>query len=271
VKKSHKTAYAEIITGRAIPLNSWIPFAGLRDHDCAGGGAMNPVLAIAGIALLTIALGTGCLEDRPQEEIQMREATVLELPELMDESETSIEEALTERRSVRNFSEGSLKIEEIGQLLWASQGITDPAGYRTAPSAGALYPLEVYVVVRSVDDVEPGVYRYVPEGHELHRILGGDISSGLRTAALSQPAVGDAPANIVICAIPDRTTSKYGDRGIRYVHMEAGHAAQNIYLQAVSLDLGTVSIGAFEDAEVQRLLNLSPDEMPLYIMPVGRI
>jgi SagB-type dehydrogenase family enzyme len=242
----------------------------VRDRDRAGGEAINSILAVAGIVLLAIVFGAGCLEDRPQEENQMREEGILELPGPVDESGTSIEEALAERRSVRNFSEGALNIQELGQLLWASQGITEPRGYRTAPSAGALYPLEVYAVVRNVDGLAPGVYRYVPEGHEVHRIIDSDVSPELTSAALSQPAVGDAPVNIVICAVPDRTTVKYGDRGIRYVHMEAGHAAQNIYLQAVSLDLGTVSIGAFEDTEVHRILNLSPDEVPLYIMPVGR-
>jgi len=219
--------------------------------------------------MLAIALAAACVDDRPPEEIRVRDAMVLELPGPARESDTPIEQALFARRSVRDFSERSLTLEEVGQLLWACQGITDPRGYRTAPSAGALYPLEVYAAVRSVEDLTPGVYRYVPEGHELHRIIDGDVSSALCTAALSQTAVGDAPAAIVICAVPDRTTAKYGDRGVHYVYMEAGHAAQNIYLQAVSLDLGTVSIAAFDDARVQQILNLSPGEVPLYIMPVG--
>jgi SagB-type dehydrogenase family enzyme len=231
---------------------------------------MKRILGFAGIALLIILFIPGCIEASPQQESQMSEDRVLNLPEPEYESETSIEEALRGRRSVRTFTGESLAIEELGQLLWASQGITDPEGYRTAPSAGALYPLEVYAVVRRVDGVQAGVYRYVPEGHALHRTIEGDITQELHTAALSQAPVGDAAANIVICAIPERTTRKYGDRGIHYVRMEAGHAAQNIYLQAVALDLGTVSIGAFEDAEVGRILNLSQGEIPLYIMPVGR-
>ncbi|MDG6257148.1 MAG: SagB/ThcOx family dehydrogenase [Methanomicrobiaceae archaeon] len=226
---------------------------------------------MAAIALLAIALAAACVGDRLQEEIQVRDAMVHELPGPARESGAAVEEALFGRRSVRNFSERSLTLQELGQLLWACQGITDPRGYRTAPSAGALYPLEVYAVASSVDGLHPGVYRYVPEGHELHRIIDGDVSSALYIAALSQTAVGDAPASIVICAVPDRTTAKYGDRGVHYVYMEAGHAAQNIYLQAFSLDLGTVSIAAFDDARVQQILNLSPGEVPLYIMPVGGV
>jgi SagB-type dehydrogenase family enzyme len=234
------------------------------------GGAMIAGLCMACIALLVILSGMGCIDEHQQEESQMKERMILKLPEPRHESETSIEEALIGRRSVRNFTGEALTNEELAQLLWASQGITDQGGYRSAPSAGALYPLEVYAVVSSVDDLQPGVYHYVPERHELRRIIDGDISPELCTAALSQPSVDDAPVNIVICAIPERTMRKYGDRGMRYVYMEAGHAAQNIYLQAVALDLGTVSIGAFEDAEVRRILNLSSGEAPLYIMPVGK-
>jgi SagB-type dehydrogenase family enzyme len=231
---------------------------------------MRWVPVLAGIALLAIMCGMGCINAPPQERARMSESDELTLPEPAYTSDTSIEEALLQRRSVRTYASDPLNGAELGQLLWACQGITDTEGHRTAPSAGALYPLRVYAVVSRVEGVPPGVYRYVPEGHALHRTIEGDMTPALQTVAHSQAPVGEAPANIVICALPERTTGKYGNRGIRYVHIEAGHAAQNVYLQAVALDLGTVSIGAFEDAGVRRILNLSPGEEPLYIMPVGR-
>jgi SagB-type dehydrogenase family enzyme len=193
------------------------------------------------------------------------------LPQPRRESETSLEAALLQRRSVRSYREESLTLEEIGQLLWAGQGITGAGGLRTAPSAGALYPLEILVVAGEVTDLVPGIYRYHPSTHTLSSIRGGDLRRELSAAALGQGAVEDAPAVLVITAFANRTTGKYGERGIRYVHMEAGHCAQNVYLQATSLDLGTVTIGAFDDRKVGDLLGLDPGEEPLYLMPVGRV
>lgn len=176
----------------------------------------------------------------------------------------SLEEVLARRRSVREFTTQELTMEELGQLLWAAQGITDPAGLRTAPSAGALYPLETYAVTPE------GVYGYRPQAHRLVMQLSGDLRDELATAALNQPVVGDAPVVIVIAAVYQRTAQKYGqERGTRYVHLEAGHAAQNILLQAVALDLGGVPIGAFFDGDVQEVLALPSDQMPLYLIPVG--
>jgi SagB-type dehydrogenase family enzyme len=195
----------------------------------------------------------------------------IKLPEPVYESDFPVEQALLQRQSVRDYTDRPLTLAEVSQLLWAAQGITRSGGKRTAPSAGALYPLEVYLVVGEVDGLASGVYKYLPGDHELVRVGEGDRRADLSTAALSQESIEEAPAAIVITAIYERTTIKYGERGIRYVHMEVGSAAQNIYLQAVSLDLGTVFIGAFHDQDVKRVLNLPDDEEPLCIMPVGRI
>lgn len=196
----------------------------------------------------------------------------IHLPEPRYQSETSIEEALAQRRSIRTYSGEKVTLEEVSQLLWAAQGITDPAGRkRTAPSAGALYPLELYLVVGAVEGLEPGVYHYVPEGHELNKVRAGDLRAELAAAALGQESVKNAALDIVFAAVYARTTAKYKERGIRYVHIEVGHAAQNVCLQAVALNLGTVTIGAFDDAEVKHLMQLDEAEDPLYIMPVGRI
>jgi len=192
------------------------------------------------------------------------------LPAPSYESSTSVEEALLKRRSVREFDDEPLALSQVSQLLWAAQGTTDPSGKRTAPSAGALYPLEIYVVVGNVSGLSSGIYKYKPAKHELLKISDGDIRKQLSSASLGQASIKDGAITIVMAGVYERTTSKYGDRGIRYVHMEAGHAAQNIYLQAESLGLGTVVTGAFDDAHVERLLNLQKDEEPLYLIPVGK-
>jgi len=192
------------------------------------------------------------------------------LPTPFYESETSVEAALLARRSVRDYSGEPLTLAEISQILWAAQGITSDWGGRTAPSAGALYPLEVYLLAVDVNALPAGIYRYKPDDHALKLILEGDQCQALYEAALSQGAVKDAAAAIVLTAIYERTTVKYDQRGIQYAHIEIGSAAQNIYLQAVALDLGTVFIGAFEDDQVRALLQLSDGETPLGIMPIGR-
>lgn len=177
----------------------------------------------------------------------------------------SLEEALRRRRSVRAFTRDSLTHAEIAQLLWAAQGVTDPEGYRTAPSAGALYPLECYVAMRS------GVYHYEVAQHRLRRVTTTDVRPRLAAAAHSQSAVEEAPVVFAITALYERTTRKYGvKRGERYAILEAGHAAQNLLLQAVALDLGAVPIGAFSDAGVADALQLERGLTPLYLVPVGR-
>lgn len=195
----------------------------------------------------------------------------IKLPSPRYNSDVSIEQALLKRRSVRKYKAEPLTIAEVSQLLWSAQGITNPSGFRTAPSAGALYPLEVYLVVGEVKGLSQGIYKYLPRQHELLKIKDGDARRELAIAALGQSWVKDAAVDIVFAAVYERVTRKYGKRGIRYVHMEVGHAAENVYLQAVSLKLGTVVVGAFEDEKVKRILNMAESEQPLYIMPIGKL
>jgi len=176
--------------------------------------------------------------------------------------ERSLEELLEERRSLRDFGEGKIGLDELSRLLHAAQGINRRRG-RTVPSAGACYPLEIYLV--SAD----GLFKYVPSGHALLKLREGDLREGLAAAALGQGFVEEAQVSIVVCAVFDRITSRYGKRGINYTFIEVGHCAQNVLLQAVALGLGSVPVGAFHDEEVKRLLDLPQSEEPLYILPVG--
>ncbi len=189
-------------------------------------------------------------------------------PELTGEQ--SVEMLLQQRRSVRSYQKSSLNLTEVGQLLWSAQGVSDAQGLRTAPSAGALYPLKLFVVVGDVNELSPGIYQYNPEEHSLLKTANGDLRKLLQKAALNQSSIGDAAIIFVFTAIYQRTTWKYGDRGVRYVHMEVGHAGQNLFLQAEALDLGTVVIGAFDDDKVREVLSLDSDMQPLSLMPVGR-
>lgn len=198
------------------------------------------------------------------------ESEIIKLPEPRYDSDTSIEEALLKRRSIRDYKDSPLTLAEVSQLLWAAQGITNPGGLRTAPSAGALYPLELYVVAGNVNGLSDGIYKYKTHRHELLRVVKGDKRIELCNAALGQPYVRSAAIVIVFSAVYERTTVKYGERGIRYAHMEAGHAAQNVYLQAASLNIGTLVIGAFYDDEVKKIMKMADKEHPLYIMPVGK-
>ncbi len=197
-------------------------------------------------------------------------AKITRLPGPVDDGKLSVEAALAGRRSVRNYKEDPVDLEEISQILWAAQGITRPGGYRTCPSAGALYPLELHLVAGRVDGLPCGTYRYDCANHSILYENERDIRYDLARAALGQSMISRAPATIAISGIFERTTRKYGERGMRYIFMEAGHAAQNIHLQAVSLNLGTVVVGAFNDNEVKRVLALQPDERPLLLMPVGK-
>ena len=179
-----------------------------------------------------------------------------------------LDDAIRTRRSVRRFDDTPLDLNAVATLLAAAQGITGPGSqYRAVPSAGALHPLELYLVAGEVQGLTPGVYHYRLDDGSLVLVADGDQRAALDRAALGQQVVGAAPASLVICAAIDRTTTKYGPRGQRYVHMEVGHAAQNLYLTATALGLGTVSVGAFEDTELQRLLDISWS--PLLIMPLG--
>jgi SagB-type dehydrogenase family enzyme len=197
---------------------------------------------------------------------------IVDLPEPRRTGEVSLEDAIYSRRGIRTFEDKPLRLQQISQLLWAAggkgiDGLTGPS--RSAPSAGGFYPLELILVSGKVEGLEPGIYRYEWKNHKLRLIKKGDHRDALAEAALNQRFIEYAPASIVITAVYSRTAWKYGQRGVvRYVHMDAGHASENMFLQAVALGLGTVTVGAFMDKEVKRVLSVS-DEEPLYIMPFG--
>jgi len=191
----------------------------------------------------------------------------IKLPRPKTSGKMSLEEAIAKRHSVRRFSRKQLSLDEISQLLWAAYGQRDvdtlTGASKTVPSAGALYPMEIYLVSPK------GVFHYFPSSHSLKELSDKDLRSSLSGAALWQEAIARAAVDFVITCVYDRICFKYGDRGIRYAHIEAGHIAQNIHLEAVSLGLGSVPIGAFSDTAVQKALFLPKDNIPLYIIPVG--
>jgi len=199
------------------------------------------------------------------------------LPMAKTDGDMSVERALANRRSRRNFQDEAITVEQLSQILWAAYGITLPrpdvpnlrGGLRTTPSAGATFPLEIYVVIGNVEGIEPGVYRYISEEHKIVRVVDGDVRAALSDAALGQRSVRDAPATVVHAGVFERITGIYGERGIMYTHIEVGHSAQNVYLQAEALGLGTVAVGAFTDSQVAEILNLPENEEPLYLMPIG--
>jgi SagB-type dehydrogenase family enzyme len=203
-----------------------------------------------------------------------------ELPPPAWDGRHSVEQALAERRSVRRYADTPLTLAEVSQLLWAAYGVTQPlpgipelgGGFRTAPSAGALYPLELYLVAGAVTGLGPGIYRYRPGPHDLILERAGDGRRALLLAAFGQTMVGNAPASLVYSAVFSRNTGKYGQRGReRYVCMDLGHSAENVYLQCGSLGLGTCGIGAFNDDAVRLVVRMPKEEEPLYIMPLGRL
>jgi SagB-type dehydrogenase family enzyme len=181
-----------------------------------------------------------------------------------------LEMLLSRRRTVREFAPGAVSLTQASCLLWAAQGMTDARGLRTAPSAGALYPLSLYLAAGVVTGLEPGLYRYRPRDNALESLQSGDFRSVLAEAALGQPWVAEAALSLAFAARYERTTGKYGKRGIQYVHMEVGHAAQNVLLTAVALNLGAGVVGAFDDRRMAKVLGLARDETPLYLVPVGQ-
>ncbi len=192
------------------------------------------------------------------------------LPPTRTEGTVPVETALAQRRSVRAFTPQPLTLDQLARILWAAQGVTGNRWpLRTVPSAGALYPLEIYVVAGQGRDLIAGIYRYRPADHTLTAVATGDHREPLARAALGQGWLAQAPAVLAITGVVARTAAKYGQRAERYVFMEAGHAAQNVYLQVQAEGLGTTAVGAFRDTAVRALLRLADDEMPLYLMPVG--
>jgi SagB-type dehydrogenase family enzyme len=180
-----------------------------------------------------------------------------------------VEQALDQRRSVRDFTSDTLSLEQVSQLLWACQGVTSEDGKRTAPSAGALYPLTIWLIARRITSVPEGVYRYDPRAEGLQTLKPGNFAGSAAEAAFGQRWIAGAPAILAITAAISRTAARYGSRAERYVFMEAGHAAQNVYLQVQSLGLGTVIVGAFDDAAVANILSLPSGETPVALLPVG--
>lgn len=203
---------------------------------------------------------------------------IIKLPEPKLKSSVSVEETMLNRRSVRDFKSDELSIEQISQILWAAYGITKEmtspskvrGGLKTAPSAGALYPLEIYVVVGKVNGLEKGIYKFLPEGHSIMKMYDQDVRKELAEAALNQEFIKQAPISLFYSAVYSRTTSKYRQRGRdRYVCMDLGHSAENVCLQVVAMGLGTCAIGAFEDRMVRNVIMIPDEEEPLYIMPIG--
>jgi SagB-type dehydrogenase family enzyme len=194
----------------------------------------------------------------------MAENKTIRLPEPKVLGKMSVEEAILRRRSERAFTPQDLSLDQISQILWSAQGITDKAwGFRAAPSAGALYPLTLYILKKD------GVFKYIPDGHRLLQISAEDKRPSLVRAALTQSYIGEAPLVVVIAGNFRITEAKYGQRAFRYVNMEVGHVAENIHLQAVAMGMTSVPIGAFWDDVVAKTIELPETQDPYYLIPVG--
>ena len=184
----------------------------------------------------------------------------------------SLEKAIKQRRTIRSFGYQPITFQQLSQILWAAQGITGVSDFgRAAPSAGALYPLDVYTVVgkNSIETLDSGVYHYNPRGHSIRKVADEDRRKDIAIASLRQMWMGEAPVLIVLTAEYHRINIKYGNRGIRYAHMEVGHVGQNIFLQCQALGLSAGIVGAFHDREVAKILRANKDHEPLIIIPVG--
>jgi SagB-type dehydrogenase family enzyme len=245
----------------------------------SGGWDMGPkmafLLALAGLGALVSGCGGGEEEVRATPAANpsptSEETPTISLPDPRLKGEMTLEEAILKRRSRRAFNDSPLTLGEVSQIVWAAQGVTSETGLRAAPSAGALYPLDLYLVVgeQGVEGLGEGVYHYLPQRHSLELILEEDVRQTLARLSVQQMFIAEAPLSLLITAEYERTTVKYGDRGVRYVHMEAGHVAQNVYLQAEALGLGTVTVGAFQDEEIAQALALPAAFRLLYVMPIG--
>jgi SagB-type dehydrogenase family enzyme len=201
---------------------------------------------------------------------------IIPLPAAAQDGGMPVERALATRRSQRSISGDALTLQQLSQLLWSGQGVTattqnPPRSLRTAPSAGATYPMELYAVVGAVEGLDAGVYRYVPAGHALAPVARGDVRPALFEAANRQAAVQAAPVTLVLAAVVARTAARYGERAERYVAIEVGAVGENIYLQAESLGLGTVYMGSYRDDAVKSVLGIPEDQAVYGILPVGRV
>lgn len=222
------------------------------------------VLTIVIAALFLTLTAYLLAEEEDTKMAKEKDEKIIALPAPREKGALSLEECIRKRRSVRNFAPRKLSADEVSLLLWSAQGITDESrGLRAAPSAGALYPLEIYIVK------EDGYFHYIPKGHKIERLGEKDLRPALAQTAYGQASVAEASADIVICAVYERVAAKYRDKGIRYTDMEAGHVAQNLHLQAVSLGLASVPVGAFTEEAAAKLLALPQDCKPIYIIPIG--
>ncbi len=204
-------------------------------------------------------------------EVRIGHASI-SLPRPSFDGRVSVEKAIKERRTIRDFKQRTLSLAHLSQLLWATQGITDPTiGGRAAPSGGALYPLDIYVLIgeNGVEKMEAGVYHYLPKEHSISPISKGDRRKEIASASLGQMWMAKAPVTYIITSEYKRITGKYGERGVRYALIEAGHVGQNLFLQAEALGLGAGIVGAFNDSEVSKVAGLPPKHEPILIMPVG--
>ncbi|RPH92575.1 SagB/ThcOx family dehydrogenase [candidate division KSB1 bacterium] len=197
------------------------------------------------------------------------EKTIL-LPEPKTRSRFSVERALLMRRSIRDYTKESLTLEELTQLLWSCQGITSAEGFRTTPSAGAVYPLEIYAVVERVDDLPAGVYHYLPgrKEHRIESVKRGHFGKRIFELSTKQDFIKDAAVNIILATVTSRMEKQYGEAALRYVLMEMGHAAQNIHIQAEALGLGSVAVGYLNEKTVQELMGIEAE--PLYMVSAGK-
>jgi SagB-type dehydrogenase family enzyme len=197
--------------------------------------------------------------------------TIIDLPAPALRGTISVEQTLKSRRTIRRFANKPLTLAQLSQLLWAAYGVTDPRGLRTAPSAGALYPLDIYAVVgeRQVSGLAPGLYHYLPDKPALDLLRPGELRPAVTRASLHQTWMAEAPVMLLITGEYRRCQVKYGGRGIRYTNMESGHAAQNVFLQAEALGLGAGIVGAFDNGAIIQTLGLPPAHDPLLILPVG--
>lgn len=194
---------------------------------------------------------------------------ILSLPRIEPVPGLSLEQLLARRRSIRAYTAQPLTLAQVAGLLWAAEGITAPPHMRTAPSAGALYPLQLFLVAGDVSGLAPGIYRHLPDQCAIDLLAEGDHRRDLAAAAPGQSWLAEAPLTLVFTARYARTTWKYHQRGIRYVHIEVGHAAQNALLMAVALNLGAAVVGAFNDERVAGVVGLNEESTPLYLLPVG--
>ena len=214
--------------------------------------------------VITMLCQKGVWLSSAQAQEQKSATSVIDLPTPIIDGSTSIEKALSERRTARSYSDKPLSLADISQLLWAAQGITEPKrGLRTAPSAQASYLMKVYILAGKVADLTTGMYQYQPQGHKLAKIADGDIKANLYSVTPQKP-INNAPAAIVITGLSNKAKNPY------WIYLEAGHIAQNICLEAVSRNVGTVTMAGFKPEEVKKALKLPDNEQPVYIMPIGK-